>query len=309
MNLLPLAQVTGESGPATPDSALNAVEKFLGLKWGAMSGSEWLDVVAHYGVRVAIVIALMIVAWTLSGWASAIVRRGLGRVRFDETLTKFIANMVRWLILLLVVLTCISYFGLDTTSFAAVLGAAGLAVGLAFQGTLSNFAAGGMLLVFRPFKVGDAVSAAGVTGSINEISLFTTEIDTFDGRRIIVPNSAIYGSVIENITYHPRRRVEVAVGVSYTADIDTTRQVLEAAIQSVPQFVQDPEPAVVLNDLGASSVDWLVRAWAPKEDFLAAKQALIRAVKMKLDQAGIEIPFPQMDVHLDSPASSGSPSA
>ncbi|MCH7750669.1 MAG: mechanosensitive ion channel [Planctomycetes bacterium] len=127
-------------------------------------------------------------------------------------------------------------------------------------------------------------------------------LDTWDGRRIIVPNSAIYGSVIENIWHHPRRRVEVEVGVSYEADIDATREVLEKAIQDVPQILRDPSPAVVLNGLGASSVDWVVRAWATKDDFLTVKEGLIRAVKMELDQAGIAIPYPQMDVHLDSPA-------
>lgn len=292
MNLLPLAQVAGETVSETLQADAQETSDVL---------DNWINLAKDYGLQAAVVVVIMILAWIFSGWAAALVRRSLKRVKFDETLTKFITRMVRWLILLLVGLTCLSYFDVETTSFAAILGAAGLAIGLAFQGTLSNFAAGGMLLVFRPYKVGDAVNTAGIVGTVNEIALFTTEIDTFDGRRVIVPNSAIYGSVIENIWYHPRRRVEVEVGVSYEADIDATRKVLEKAIQSVPQFVQDPEPAVVLNGLGASSVDWAVRAWAVKEDFLDSKQALIRAVKMELDQAGIGIPYPQMDVHLDSP--------
>lgn len=310
MNSILLAQVAGETTSEAANAAVqtasegmraDALEKIHLLHLTDLSGQEWIYVAEHYGLRAMLVVVLMIVAWTFSGWASALVRTGLSRVKFDETLTKFIAKVVRWLILLLVALACLSKFGVETTSFAAVLGAAGLAIGLAFQGTLSNFAAGGMLLIFRPYKVGDAVDTAGVLGTVNEIALFTTEIDTFDGRRIIVPNSAIYGSVIENIWYHPRRRVDVEVGVSYDADIDATRQVLEKAVQNVPQFVADPEPAVVLNGLGASSVDWVVRAWAFKDDFLDAKQALVRAVKMELDQAGIGIPYPQMDVHLDSP--------
>lgn len=279
-----------------------AVEKIRNLQLTELSGQDWLYVAQHYGLRVLIVIVLLILAWTVSAWAAALVQKALSRVRFDETLTKFIARLVRWLILLLVALTCVSYFGVDTTSFAAVIGAAGLAIGLAFQGTLSNFSAGAMLLIFRPFKVGDVVNTAGFLGTVNEIALFSTEIDTFDGRRIIVPNSAIYGSTIENVTYHPRRRVEVDVGVDYAADIDATRETLEKAVNSVSLFVADPEPRIVLQGLGASSVNWSVWAWVPKADFLAAKQALIRAVKMELDRAGISIPFPQMDVHLDSPA-------
>ena len=311
MNFILFAQAAGETAPeiantvvqaASDATRTDALEKIRDLQVSELSGQEWIYVAEHYGLRAMLVIVLMIVAWTFSGWAAALVRRGLTRVKFDETLTKFIAKSVRWMILLLVALACVSKFGVETSSFAVVLGAAGLAIGLAFQGTLSNFAAGGMLLMFRPYKVGDAVNTAGVSGSVNEITLFTTEIDTWDGRRIIVPNSAIYGSVIENIWHHPRRRVEVEVGVSYEADIDATRQVLEKAIQNVPQVLQDPSPAVVLNGLGASSVDWVVRAWAIKDDFLTVKQGLIRAVKMELDQAGIAIPFPQMDVHLDSPA-------
>ena len=304
MNFLLLAQAAGDAAAQSTSSQLraDAVEKIRNLQFTDLSGQEWIYVAEHYGMRAIIVVALMILAWTISAWAAALVRTTLTRVRFDETLTKFIARMVRWLLLLLVGLTCISYFGVDTTSFAAVLGAAGLAIGLAFQGTLSNFAAGGMLLFFRPFKVGDVVNTAGILGTVNEIALFTTEIDTPDGRRIIVPNSKIYGAVIENITYHSRRRVEVDVGVSYTADVDATRQVLEKAVASVSLFVRDPEPMIVLKGLGASSVDWSVWAWAPKADFLAAKQDLIRAVKKELDGVGISIPFPQMDVHLDPPA-------
>ena len=272
------------------------------LEW---TQEEWVDLVSTYGVfygfRAMLVIALMFLAWMVSGWISQGVRGGLSRIKFDETLTKFVARLIRWLILLLAVLMCLSYFGVETTSFAAVIGAAGLAVGLAFQGTLSNFAAGAMLLVFRPFKVGDVVNTAGYVGKVNEIAIFTAELDTFDGRRVIIPNSMIFGSVIENITYHPRRRADVDVGVGYSADIDETRKVLEKALESVDLVLEDPEPAVVLLGLGGSSVDWSVRGWALGDNFMDAKQALTRAVKRELDQAGIEIPFPQMDVHLDAP--------
>ena len=303
--------VVAEAAPEVDPNSLDAIraaaiENIRQLHFTDLSSRDWIYVVEYYGLRALVVVAMMVAAWTVSGWAATLVRRALARVRFDETLTKFISKLVRWLILLLVGLTCISYFGVDTTSFAAVLGAAGLAVGLAFQGTLSNFASGGMLLIFRPFKVGDVVNVADILGTVNEIALFTTEIDTFDGRRIVIPNSEIYGSVIENITYHPRRRVDVPVGASYDADIDATRAALERAIANVSQVVSDPEPAVVLDGLGGSSVDWVVRAWARKEEFLEVKQALIRSVKLELDQAEIGIPYPQLDVHLDSPVSSAS---
>ena len=277
----------------------SALDKVSHLQLTDLSPSEWVYVAEYYGLRAMLVVVLMVAAWTLSSWASALIRTALRRVRFDETLTSFVSRFVRWLILLLTALTCLSYFGVETTSFAAVLGAAGLAIGLAFQGTLSNFAAGAMLLLFRPYKVGDVVNVAGNLGKVFEIELFTTAIDTFDNRRFIIPNSSIFGAVIENITHHPVRRVDVAVGTSYAADIDGTRKVLEQAISIVDQRVADPEPAAVLTGLGPSSVDWSVRVWARSEDFGDAKQALIRAVKMELDRAGIEIPYPQMDVHLD----------
>jgi len=292
------------------DAAANEVAQAAAdPKLTDMTREEWIEFFAeiglYYGLRVALVVVLMILAWTLSSWASAAVRGGLGRVRFDETLTKFISKMVRWLVLLLAALMCLSRFGVETTSFAAVIAAAGLAIGLAFQGTLSNFAAGAMLLVFRPFKVGDVVNTAGYVGKVNEIAIFTAEIDTFDGRRIIIPNSAIFGAVIENITYHAVRRIDVEVGTSYAADIDQTRVVLERALASVELFVSDREPAVLLTGLGASSVDWSVRAWARRDDFGDAKQALLRAVKVELDKASIEIPYPQLDVHVEPSVSGG----
>ncbi|HJN07288.1 MAG: mechanosensitive ion channel [Pirellulaceae bacterium] len=261
-----------------------------------------LAVLKDYGVDVAKVLLLLLFAWFVAGWVKRFVERSLTRVEFDATLTKFFASTSRWLVLLLAVLGCLGIFGVETTSFAAVIGAAGLALGLAFQGTLSNFAAGIMLLVFRPFKVDDVVTIAGQTGKIHSIELFTSALDTFDNRRFVIPNSAIFGTVIENITHHPIRRAEVSVGVDYAADIDRTRSVLTSAACQVPGRLEDPAPAIVLVELGASSVNWSVRVWAQTSEFGDVKQATIRSVKMALDEAEIGIPFPQMDVHLDQPA-------
>ncbi len=196
---------------------------------------------------------------------------------------------------------CLSKFGVETASLAAVIGAAGLAIGLAFQGTLSNFAAGAMLLVFRPYKVGDTVVVAGHAGTVDEIELFTTTLDTPDKRRVIVPNSSIFGAVIENHTHHGARRFEIPVGAAYAADVDQTRAALERAVQSVPMVLTMPAPDVMLMGLGSSSVDWAVRGWARRESLGQAKQAVIRAVKLELDRAGIGIPFPQMELHFDLP--------
>lgn len=307
--LLPLAQAAAETGTevvekgkqvviVAPTEEAEALKKLMAFDFD-LTSEQWMALAEYYGLRAALVLVLLTLAWTIAGYASRAVRASLRKLKVDETLTLFIAKLVWWGIILLAAIACLSKFGIETTSFAAMLGAAGFAVGLAFQGTLSNFAAGAMLLVFRPYKVGDVVNVASQLGKVYEIELFTTSIDTFDNRRIIVPNSSIFGSVIENITYHPKRRVDVDVGVSYSADIDETRRVLTEAVNATEGALVDPEPAIVLNGLGASSVDWSVRVWGPTSEYLNVKQALIRQVKMNLDAAGIEIPFPQMDVHLD----------
>lgn len=288
------------------DNRLNtALEKVRGFQFNALGPDEWWLVVAHYGLRVAAVLVVLFLLWMLAGWVGMIVQRGLTRMRFDVTLTKFLSRLSRWGVLLLGLLSCLGAFGVPTTSFAALIGAAGLAIGLAFQGTLSNFAAGAMMLMFRPFKVGDAVNVAGQTGLVDEISIFTTILDTFDNRRIIIPNSEVFGSVIENITYHPVRRADGDVGVSYAADVDRTRQVLEDVAANVEGTVPDKEPMVVLLGLGASSVDWSVRVWAPTADWFTVQQRLLRDIKVRLDKEGIEIPFPQMDVHMKGTAGEG----
>lgn len=288
-----------EGSKFVPAEHAEALRHLMSFEFDQMDSGQWISLAEYYGLRAALVLVLLTLAWTLAGWMSGLVRASLRRLKFDETLTLFLAKLTWWLIMLLALMACLSKFGIETTSFAAVIGAFGFAVGLAFQGTLSNFAAGAMLLVFRPYKVGDVVNVAGQLGVVHEIELFTTTMNTFDNRRIIVPNSEIYGSVIENITYHPKRRVDVPVGVSYSADIDETRRVLTEAAQACEGGLTDPEPAIVLDSLGASSVDWVVRVWAPTSDFLAVKQSLIREVKVNLDAAGISIPFPQMDVHVN----------
>jgi small conductance mechanosensitive channel len=282
---------------AAPDS-LQQLSGFL----DTLDKTSWEYIAIQLALHAALVLIVCVSAWTLSSWGSSIVRAAFDRIKFDETLSIFISKLVRWSILALAGLTCLNYFGVQTTSFAAIIGAAGLAIGLAFQGTLSNFAAGGMLLMFRPYKVNDVVNVAGYSGTVREIELFTTVIDTFDNRRIIVPNSSIFGAVIENVTHHPSRRFDVLVGAAYAADVDETRRALERAVKSVPAVLATPEPIIELLELGASSVNWAVRAWAMKEYFREAKQGVIRAVKIELDAAGIGIPFPQLELHVDQPA-------
>lgn len=259
--------------------------------------SRFLD----YGTKVAGVIIVLTVAWIVAAWVRRAAVGALQRAKLDITVSKFFANAARWLLLAMAVLACLEIFGVKTTSFAALIGAAGLAIGLGFQGSLSNLASGIMLLIFRPFKVGDVINVAGQTGKVDEIELFTTTIDTSDNRRIILPNSSIFGSTIENMTYHGKRRIDIAIGVDYAADIDTTRRVLLEAASGVPGRLPADEPAVILSDLGASAVNWQVQLWARTDQFGGVKQAAVQAVKEALDGAGIGIPFPQLDIRLCQP--------
>ncbi|MCC6908441.1 MAG: mechanosensitive ion channel [Phycisphaerales bacterium] len=264
---------------------------------------EWIMqaqvLIREYALPVLGAIVVLIAALVISAWARRATEAALVRARLEVTLARFFGTMVRWAIMILGIVTCLTLFGFDMTSVAAVLGAAGIAIGLAMQGSLSNLASGVMLLVFRLFRVGDVVKIGGETGIVFAIDLFVTTIDTFDNRRIFIPNGQVFGNTIENITYHPIRRVDVSVGVSYEADQDATRAALMEAATSVSIRSLEKEPTVVVMDYGDSSVNWQVRIWAERTNFLDVRQATIRAIRKSLDAAGIEIPFPQMDVHLD----------
>ncbi|MFT5143352.1 MAG: small conductance mechanosensitive channel [Rhodothermales bacterium] len=235
-------------------------------------------------------------------WVSKKIGRQVEKVvaeKLDPTLARFFGSLSRYGVLTMGILACLRIFGIETTSFAALIGAAGLAVGLAMQGTLSNFSAGMMLIVFRPFDVGDWVSVGGVTGSVAGISLFNTEIDTVDNQRIIVPNNSVFGNTITNVNFHDTRRVAVEVGTEYSADIPAAQEVMLKAISNMEGVLPEPAPVVYLTGLGSSSIDWSVRVWVNTPDFWDVKERVTKAVKKALDDANIGIPFPQMDVHLD----------
>lgn len=284
------------------ESATKVEPEKLTEPWASLAKFGITPETAFGMVQNLVLVAFLAFAgWIVAGFASRMVQGALQRAKLDVTLSLFFAKMSRWLVLLLTFLAILNTFGIETTSLAAVIGATSLAIGLAFQGTLANFAAGVMLLIFRPFKVGDTVEVNGTRGKVTEIELFTTSLDTPDNRRFIVPNGNIFGTTIENVTHHTTRRCDVAVGVCYSADIDHTKVVLTEAIQGIEGVLNDPEPVVYLVELGASSVDWSVRTWCKTSDYWTVRERLTRAVKMSLDNAGISIPFPQMDVHLDQP--------
>lgn len=270
------------------------MEKFLvdlGLN------AEMVPVVIGYAVNIIVVILILLGALIVSGIVQGWTEKGLKKAKMDLTLARFLSKAVRWAIMLLAGLACLERFGVDTTSFAAVIGGGTLAIGLAFQGSLSNVAAGVMLLVFRPFSVGDVVTVAGKTGGVESLGLFSTELNTPQNVHIIVPNGKIFGDVITNLTHNPFRRVDISVGVDYDADIEETRKVLTAAAKTVKSRVMSEESNIFLSGLGGSSVDWQVRVFSSNDNYWDVYQETIEAVKNHLDEAGIGIPYPNVVVH------------
>ena len=264
-----------------------------------MNVEKLTEIGMTYGSKLIFFLISLIITWIIAGWLGRIVTRVGRKNKFDETLSIFFGRLTKYIILMAGVVSCLSIWGIQTASFAAMLAGAGLAIGMALQGTLGNFASGVMLLIFRPFTVGDVIKVGGTSGKVCEIALFNIVLDTADNRRIIVPNGSVFGGEIENITYHSTRRVSVSVGSDYGADIDKTREILLKAASGVKPILNDPTPAVVLTELGDSSINWSVRVWVKTEDFWDVQDKLTRDVKYALDNAAIGIPFPQMDVHLD----------
>lgn len=261
--------------------------------------ADTLSLAADYLLSAVAFIVILVIGRYVAKWLRDKIRDGFDSPNVDRTLTRFAGNFVYYVVFLLAVFAGLQTVGVEIASFVAVLAAAGFAVGLALQGTLANFAAGVMLLLFRPFGVGDYVEAAGETGFVKDIQLFFTRLRTRENRLIIIPNGDIFDSTIENIFAHDEIRVDCDVGTDYPADIDETRQVLLEAARSVDDRLEAKGEQAALVGLGGSSIDWQVRIWATPENYFRLRQELTRQVKYHLDEAGIGIPYPQRDVHLD----------
>lgn len=258
-----------------------------------------VGIVTTYGLDVLGAIAILIVGVIVAGWAQRATTRGLSRFeRFDVTVRGFFASLVRYLVLIVTVLAVLNQFGVQTTSLIAVLGAAGLAIGLALQGTLSSLAAGVMLLIFRPFKIGDYIETDGQAGSVQALTLFVTNLNTPDNVRIVIPNSRIWGASIRNYSTNPTRRIDLTVGIAYEDDIGKAMDAIRQLIDAESRVNADPEPLLAVSELADSSVNILVRVWCAASDYWPLKFDLTRAVKEKLDAADITIPYPQRQVHL-----------
>lgn len=257
-----------------------------------------IDLTTRWGLSVIGAVALLIVGRMVAGLLRRIVRRALARAEVDATLVPFLSSLVYYLVLTVVVIAVLSLFGVQTTSLVAVLGAAGLAVGLALQGTLSHFAAGVMLLVFRPFKVGDFVEVGGTTGTVVEVGIFSSVLKSPDNVRITVPNSQIYGNTIRNYNGFDTRRVDLVIGISYDDDIPTAIETIDSVVRRDQRVLSDPAPVIAVHELGDSSVNLVVRPWCRAGDYWAVRWELTHQIKVALEAAGCSIPFPQRDVHL-----------
>ena len=255
----------------------------------------------EYGVDIAGAIVLLVVGWTVAGWIRRVIRRTLDRVPvLDETLKPFIANLVRYAVLIFVLIAVLNQFGVQTTSIIAVLAATGLAIGLALQGMLANVASGVMLLFLRPFNVGEYVEAGGIAGTVAEIGLFNTEIKTSAGPCLVVPNSKILDGPITNFSRNPTRRFDIAVGIGYDDDIDGAMALLKGLLTGDDRVLDDPEPLVVVQELGDSAVIINLRAWTRSGDYGATVWDLNKEIITELQATGYSIPFPQRDVHIVS---------
>lgn len=287
---------------ATPETTPPPIKDAAARLWEKISSGNFNEItlpeIWTIAQPIVVAIVLIIVVLLIAGWARKLTIKATSKARVEITLAKFFGNLVKWAIMIMGAVTILQTFGVEATSFAAVVAALGFAVGMALSGTLGNVAAGVMLLIFRPYRVGDVINVNGVTAKVEEIELFTTTFDTPDNRRIIMPNGEIFGATIENVSHHVTRRVDVSVGTAYEADIDQTRAALMAAAGSVEGRLPDQEPVIYLSELGGSSIDWSVRVWVNAADYWAVKERLTRDVKYALDKAEIGIPYPQRDIHV-----------
>lgn len=256
------------------------------------------DFATVYGIRIIGALAILIIGRIVVGILAGAVKKLMKRSEIDETLTKFVVSLVRIALMVFIIIAAISTLGVETTSFAAVVAAAGLAVGLALQGSLANFASGVMLIIFRPFKAGDFVEAGGVSGSVLSIQIFNTIMKTPDNKKIILPNAQVTGGSITNYSAHDTRRVDMVFGIGYDDDIKLAKQTLEEIVNADERVLKDPAVTIAVSELGDSSVNFVVRPWVKTADYWAVFFDLTEKVKMVFDEKNITIPYPQRDVHM-----------
>ncbi|MGL4186315.1 MAG: mechanosensitive ion channel family protein [Thiotrichaceae bacterium] len=256
------------------------------------------DLIMTYGLKILFAIIIFFVGKYLSGVAQKLVRKLLNIRKVDPTVVSFVSNLAWAIVFVFTVIATLGQIGVQTASLVAIIGAAGLAVGLALQGSLSNFASGVLMVLFRPCRVGDYIEAAGIAGTVDEITIFSTKLRTPDNKVIVAPNSSIMNGTITNYSTSENRRIDLVIGVSYSADIMLTKKVLTEILDNNQFVLKDPAYTVGLSELSTSSINFVVRPWVKNANYWAARFEILEQIKNALDAANIEIPFPQMDIHV-----------
>lgn len=251
-----------------------------------------------FGVRIIAALAIFVVGRWVAKFLKRLIEKMMARGHVDQTLISFVANLSYIAMLAFVIIAALGKLGIQTASFIAILGAAGLAIGLALQGSLANFAAGVLMIIFRPFKVGDFIDAAGVTGTVEKIEVFTTTLKTPDNKIIIIPNANVSADNITNITANPTRRIDFVFGVGYDDDIDKVKQIIQEVLATDDRILKDPPATIGLVELADSSVNFTVRPWVNTGDYWSVYFDINEKMKKRFDAEGISIPYPQRDVHV-----------
>jgi small conductance mechanosensitive channel len=284
-----------------PDAATETPVSITETNWEGLMNETWAyvrDDGVNFGIKVLVAIAIFFIGKWLARVLTSGVKKMLTKARVEDTLVEFLGNITNIALMVLVIIAVLGELGIQTASFAAVLAAAGLAVGLALQGSLSNFASGVMLILFRPIKVGDVVEIAGKVGKVDTVEIFSTVLITPDDIRLIIPNSQITSDVITNFATTPNRRVDLVIGISYNDNIGDAKRVLEEILQEESRVLPDPSYSIVVGNLGDSSVDIFVRPWVRNEDYWDVRFALIEKIKVTFDEKGISFPFPSREIYM-----------
>lgn len=264
-----------------------------------INGSEFLQtMLIPWAIKIAVALAIFVIGRWIAKWLTKVMRTVMTRSGMDTMLIDFFGNIVYTVLLLAVVMAALDHVGIQTTSLLAVFGAAGLAIGLALKDSLGNFSSGVMLILFRPFKVGDFIEAGGVSGVVEQVRMFATVMRTGDNREVIVPNSQIYGGTITNYSARETRRIDLVFGIGYNDDIAKTKQIMEDIMRQDERILADPAPSIALGELGDNSVNFNVRPWVKSADYWPVRADMLEKVKLAFDANGISIPYPQRDVHL-----------
>ncbi len=272
------------------------MEPITAIDWSDPSHIQ--TILMPWAIRIGVALAIFIVGRWIARWLTNMVRKVMTKSSMDEMLINFLGNIVYIVLLLAVVMAALDHLGIQTTSLLAVFGAAGLAVGLALKDSLSNFSSGVMIILFRPFKVGDFIEAGGATGVVEEVRIFATIMKTGDNREIIVPNSQIYSGTIINYSAKATRRIDLVFGIGYDDDIAKAKQIMDDIMKQDERILADPAPAVAVGELADSSVNFNVRPWVNSGDYWPVRADLLEKIKLAFDANGISIPYPQQDVYM-----------